>query len=131
MEEKKVEKLKKILFYLIILLSFYILSCLILVTIVYLSGYFEIDLKSQIIIQLIFNIFYFLFISYIYRKTIIKDFKSFFKKDFFNSLLLYLVGVLLMYLINYILNKTIGTGVSQNESNIRELVKEVPLYIAF
>ena len=74
---------------------------------------------------------YILFITFLYRKELKEDLKSFNIKYIFKYIPIYLLGILLMGLSNFILSNITGSNLSQNEINIRENIKLLPIYMSF
>lgn len=90
--------------------------------------------KKYIIYLTISNIILLAIFIYIYRKTLVKDFKTFFKnfsENMETSIKYWLIGFLIMIasnlFITYILNKTIAG----NEEEIRSYINIMPLLMIF
>lgn len=76
-----------------------------------------------------------LFLLLIYKKDIIKDFKNFFNKDFFNnfkiSLKYWSIGLAIMIISNLFISIITNGAIAGNEESVRELIDKMPLYMLF
>lgn len=89
---------------------------------------------SLIIYKFSMDIIFLTALFFLYRKTIIRDFKNFFK-DFGNNFeyafKYWLIGFIIMIISNLALTFIFEQGISNNEEGIRETIKIAPLYMAF
>lgn len=88
----------------------------------------------KVIIFLISDLIVIGILLIVYRKTLIKDFKSYFK-DFLNnfeqSFKYYIVGLAIMIISNLIIVVFINNQIASNEESVRSLIDIVPLYMIF
>ena len=99
------------------------------------NNYSNFSLTTKSIISFVANIFMLLFLFYLYRDTLLKDFKNFFNRNIFNNLEIsfkyWLTGFLVMIVSNLIITVINNGGIAANEEGIRELIDLVPLYMIF
>lgn len=88
----------------------------------------------KVIIFLISDLIVIGILLIVYRKTLIKDFKSYFK-DFLNnfeqSFKYYIIGLAIMIISNLIIVVFINNQIASNEESVRSLIDIVPLYMIF
>ncbi len=88
----------------------------------------------KVIIFLISDLIVISILLIVYRKTLIKDFKSYFK-DFLNnfeqSFKYYIIGLAIMIISNLIIVVFINNQIASNEESVRSLIDIVPLYMIF
>lgn len=117
-----------------------ILKCLFLFTLFFCISaipvlLFNIDISNfsdmdNVIYQLICSLLFLAVIVIVYRKTLIKDFKPYFKsfaKNFEESFKYYLVGVGIMIFSNLIITLLFSGELSSNESTVRTYINTSPL----
>lgn len=83
---------------------------------------------------LIINIVYIAFLIFMYRKELKKDiidFKENYKNYLSKYISLYLLGVILMGLSNVLLQHITHLEMSGNETAVRTLLKQIPVYMVF
>lgn len=80
---------------------------------------------------IIMGTIYILFITFLYRKELKKDIKELNIKKIVAYIPIYIFGLILMVLSNYVVSKITGNTLSQNEINVRETIKIMPLYMCF
>ena len=80
---------------------------------------------------IIMGTIYILFITFLYRKELKKDIKELNIKKIVAYIPIYIFGLVLMVLSNYVVSKITGNTLSQNEINVRETIKIMPLYMCF
>ena len=89
---------------------------------------------QKVIIFLIKDLIVIGILLIVYRKTLIKDFKSYFK-DFLNnfeqSFKYYIIGLAIMIISNLIIVVFINNQIASNEESVRSLIDIVPLYMIF
>ncbi len=88
----------------------------------------------KILYSFICDILFLMLIIFIYRKTLIKDGKKFFK-DFFNNIEIsfkyWIIGVIVMALSNIIITLITNGGIAGNEQQVRKLINMAPLFMIF
>ena len=90
--------------------------------------------KLKIIYNLLCDIGYMIIVFTLYKDSIIKDFKNYFKKfgsNFETSFKYYLVGLLLMVVSNLIIVFFFSKAQANNEEAVRSLIDKFPLYMIF
>lgn len=100
---------------------------------------FNFDINSfndtmKIIYNFICDIGFILIIFLIYKNTIIKNFKEYFKKfgqNFETSFKYYLVGLIIMIISNLIITFVFTKASANNEETVRSLIDNYPLYMIF
>lgn len=80
---------------------------------------------------IIMGTIYILFITFLYRKELKKDIKELNIKKIVAYIPIYIFGLILMALSNYVVSNITGNTLSQNEINVRETIKIMPLYMCF
>lgn len=101
---------------------------------VFIANIFDINLKTAsnntlTILLLSTELIMIIVFSIIYRKSLLKDFKSFRLGDTIrNNYKYYLLGLLLMLIINYILVFGLNINMAQNELTNRVVLNKLPLY---
>lgn len=89
----------------------------------------------KVIISLLANLIILGIICFIYRKTLIRDFKRYFNRNigenFELSFKYWLAGFLVMIISNLILSIITNGGIAGNEESVRELIDSAPLYMLF
>ena len=80
---------------------------------------------------IIMGTIYILFITFLYRKELKKDIKELNIKKSVAYIPIYIFGLILMALSNYVVSNITGNTLSQNEINVRETIKIMPLYMCF
>ena len=89
---------------------------------------------SKVILFVISDLIVLAILFIVYRKTLIKDFKNYFK-DFLNnfeqSFKYYLVGLIIMIISNLIIVVFINNKIASNEESVRSLIDILPLYMIF
>ena len=127
--------MKKVLKNLLIFISYFIYITLIKgILFVFNINYYNMDIKYKILTTILIQITYIVFIIILYRKELkedIKKFKENYKKDIYNYLIIYLLGILLMGISNIILSRITNQSVSGNESMVRIYIDNYPLYMIF
>ena len=89
----------------------------------------------KILYTFIFDITFLLFIIFIYKKEIIKEFKTFFNKNNFlknikKSLYYWFIGLTIMITFNLII-ASLTNELAANEQAVRQMIDKYPLYMAF
>lgn len=101
---------------------------------------FNIDYNSfsimyKVIYLLCCDLVLILFLILVYRKTLIKDFKSFFNKKFPSnigkSLTYWAVGLTIMITSNILITVFSPNSVATNEEAVRKLIDTAPLFMLF
>ena len=90
--------------------------------------------KSKILYMLMCNLIFLFGLLYLYKDTIIRDAKSFFKnfsKNIDVSLKYWVSGFLIMIVSNLILTYVLKKPLAGNEEKVRELIDMFPLYMIF
>lgn len=80
---------------------------------------------------IIMGLIYIIFITFIYKDELKKDIKEIKIKTIIKYIPTYMIGLLLMIGSNIIASKITGNTLSQNEINVRETIKIMPLYMCF
>ncbi|MBO6145677.1 MAG: CPBP family intramembrane metalloprotease [Bacilli bacterium] len=80
---------------------------------------------------IIMGLIYIIFITFIYKDELKKDIKEIRLKTVIKYIPTYMIGLLLMIGSNIIASKITGNTLSQNEINVRETIKIMPLYMCF
>ena len=93
------------------------------------------SLIGKVIISLISNLIILAILIFIYKDTLIKDFKNFFNKNISENLELsfkyWLLGFGIMVVSNLILTVITNGGIAGNEESVRKLIDIAPLYMLF
>lgn len=93
------------------------------------------SLIGKVIISLISNLIILAILIFIYKDTLIKDFKNFFNKNISENLELsfkyWLLGFGIMIVSNLILTVITNGGIAGNEESVRKLIDIAPLYMLF
>lgn len=124
--EKKIFVVLKVFILLLLLLTFKSIFI----------SFFPSNLNNilKVIIFLISDLIVIGILLIVYRKTLIKDFKSYFK-DFLNnfeqSFKYYIIGLAIMIISNLIIVVLINNQIASNEESVRSLIDIVPLYMIF
>lgn len=124
--EKKIFVVLKVFILLLLLLTFKSIFI----------SFFQSNLNNilKVIIFLISDLIVIGILLIVYRKTLIKDFKSYFK-DFLNnfeqSFKYYIIGLAIMIISNLIIVVFINNQIASNEESVRSLIDIVPLYMIF
>lgn len=114
-----------------IIFMFLIWSILIIIALNILGiSYASLNEKNQLITSLVSNLTLLIVLSFIYHKDIIKDFKIFFNKNFFQylktSLKYWGIGLSLMLVSNFFISLVTNGKLAENEEAIRSLIKVSP-----
>lgn len=80
---------------------------------------------------IIMGLIYIIFITFLYKDELKKDIKEIRLKTIIKYIPTYMIGLLLMIGSNIIASKITGNTLSQNEINVRETIKIMPLYMCF
>lgn len=119
----------------LILLLLYWSSIPIIILMSFGIDYTKFSFIAKIIYMVMCDVIFLLFIMYIYRKDIIRDFKNFFNKDFLKNigiaLTYWLIGVSIMIFSNFIIYYITHGGMAANEESVRELINKAPIYMLF
>ena len=94
----------------------------------------NLNMNQRVIFIIISAVIFMGIITFLYRKELLeelKDFKTNFKKHISKNIILYLIGILLMGTLNVIIYKITNQSLSENESQIREYIKNIPIYMIF
>ena len=94
----------------------------------------NLNMNQRVIFIIISAVIFMGIITFLYRKELLeelKDFKTNFKKHISKNIILYLIGILLMGTLNVIISKITNQSLSENESQIREYIKNIPIYMIF
>jgi membrane protease YdiL (CAAX protease family) len=94
----------------------------------------NLNMNQRVIFIMISAVIFMGIITFLYRKELLeelKDFKTNFKKHISKNIILYLIGILLMGTLNVIISKITNQSLSENESQIREYIKNIPIYMIF
>ena len=124
--EKKIFVVLKVFILLLLLLTFKSIFI----------SFFPSNLNNilKVIIFLISDLIVIGILLIVYRKTLIKDFKSYFK-DFLNnfeqSFKYYIVGLAIMIISNLIIVVLINNKLANNEESVRLLIELLPIYMIF
>lgn len=127
------QKIEKKIF---VVLKVFILLLLLLIFKSIFISFFPNNLNNilKVIIFLISDLIVIGILLIVYRKTLIKDFKSYFK-DFLNnfeqSFKYYIIGLAIMIISNLIIVVFINNQIASNEESVRSLIDIVPLYMIF
>lgn len=97
--------------------------------------YENLNITSKGIILFLGDLTFLIFLIFLYRKTLIHDFKEFFQKNWKQNLKTaisyWLVGVFIMIISNLIISMIMNGKISDNEEAVREMILKIPLYMAF
>ena len=96
--------------------------------------YNKFSLITKIIYMLAFDVIYMIILFFIYRKKLVRDFKSYFTnfaKNFEDSFKYYFIGLLVMMISNFIITFFLTEAIAGNEEAVRDLIDTVPLYMVF
>ena len=130
------QMIKKILLTtsLIMLLLFTSSICLIFLKIFNLN-YNNLKQNQKIIYLTITDIAVIATFIIIYKKTIFKDFKNYFNKNFINniktSIKYWIIGIIIMITSNIIIINLLKGNIAGNEESVRTLIDKQPLYMLF
>lgn len=94
----------------------------------------NLNMNQRVIFIMISAVIFMGIITFLYRKELLeelKDFKTNFKKHISKNIILYLIGILLMGALNVIISKITNQSLSENESQIRDYIKNIPIYMIF
>lgn len=100
---------------------------------------FKIDINSltkleKVLYNLITDLIFLGILIYVYRKTLIEDFKNF-KKNLSSNLEFafkyWLIGVIVMIVSNILITVFAPTSTAGNEETIRSLINQYPIYMLF
>lgn len=95
----------------------------------------DFSLFTRVILTLICNFIILGIIIFLYRDTLIRDFKRYFNRHFFENFELsfkyWLVGFLVMVVSNFLITIITNGGIAGNEDSVRSLIDLVPLYMLF
>lgn len=76
-----------------------------------------------------------LFLLFIYKKDIIKNFKNFFNKNFIAnfkiSLKYWFIGLSIMIISNILISIFTNGAIANNEESVRNLIDKMPIYMLF
>lgn len=93
------------------------------------------SLIEKVIISLIANLIILIILIFIYKDTLVKNFKNFFNKNISENLELsfkyWLLGFGIMIVSNLILTVVTNGGIAGNEESVRKLIDIAPLYMLF
>lgn len=109
---------------------------LILIGIISLLKLINIDINNMLFKQIFLGIsetIYITFILFIYRKEYIEDLTKLKEKNisfFLKYIPLYVLGVFLMMVANIIIFKLTNVEMSQNEQSVREMLRQMPIYMS-
>lgn len=100
---------------------------------------FNIDINKfsndmTILYNFLCDIGYMIIIFFIYKETLIKDFKKFkknFKDEFDLAFKYYFLGLIIMIISNLIISIFFSNAIANNEESIRSLIKLYPYYMFF
>lgn len=100
---------------------------------------FNIDINKfsnnmTILYNFLCDIGYMIIIFFIYKETLIKDFKKFkknFKDEFDLAFKYYFLGLIIMIASNLIISIFFSNAIANNEESIRSLIKLYPYYMFF
>ena len=99
------------------------------------SNYDKFPFLTKVLISFCINIIIIMILFFIYKKTLIKDFKNFFNNKFLDnvevSFKYWLIGFIIMLISNLVLTYITKGGLSANEEAVRDLIDKVPLYMIF
>ena len=127
--------MKKISKNLLIFISYFIYSIFFKVLLYAFNiNYNALSINQRVIFTIITSIIYMVGVTFIYRKELkeeIKDFKTNFKTHLSKNILIYLMGILLMSGLNIAISKITNQTLSGNEAQIREYIKNFPIYMIF
>lgn len=90
--------------------------------------------KEYILYLTISNILLIIIFFLIYRKTLIKDLKSYIKnitKNLELSIKYWLIGFIIMIISNLIITFILGKGLAGNEQEVRTLIDSFPIFMIF
>lgn len=95
----------------------------------------KLPIITKVIIMLISDITFLLFLIKIYYKDIKTDFYKFFNKDvstnIHTSFRYWFIGLIIMIISNTLISIITNGALTQNEETIRTLIDKTPLYMAF
>ena len=95
----------------------------------------KLPIITKVIIMLISDITFLLFLIKIYYKDLKKDFYKFFNKDIFTnihtSFRYWFLGLIIMIISNTLISIITDGALTQNEETIRILIDKTPFYMAF
>lgn len=84
-------------------------------------------IKDDIILTFLTELIYVIFIAFLYRNTLVKDFKSFDKKNLKIMVKWWLIGLIIMIASNAIINFIVFKGeIALNEEQNREMLTTYP-----
>ena len=97
--------------------------------------YGDFSLGARVLVSFVANIIILGILLFIYRDSLIRDFRNFFGKNVLNHLEVafkyWLVGFMLMIISNFIISILTNGGMAANEESVRELIDLVPIYMLF
>lgn len=95
----------------------------------------NLSLLSRVFISLAANLIILGILFWIYRDTLIKDFKNYFNRNITEHMELsfkyWLAGFIVMIISNFIITIITNGGIAANEESVRELIDIAPLYMIF
>ncbi len=97
-------------------------------------NYNEYSYTMKILYNLVCDIGFMIIVFFIYRKTLINNFKEYFKnfkENFDDSFKYYFIGLLVMMVSNILIVIFVKDANANNENTIRELITKAPLYMIF
>lgn len=97
-------------------------------------NYNEYSYTMKILYNLVCDIGFMIIVFFIYRKTLINNFKEYFKnfkENFDESFKYYFIGLLVMMVSNILIVIFVKDANANNENMVRELITKAPLYMIF
>lgn len=89
----------------------------------------------KVVCLFIFDLLFIVFLVYIFRKDLYKNFKDYFNKNIFKNIKIsfdyWIVGLIIMVISNLVIAILTNGTLADNEESVRSLIDKVPLYMAF
>lgn len=129
--------MKKIYKNIIMFMSYFAFD-IILIMINYMLSLYGINLTSNNISKTLYlmggSLLYLIFVLFMYKDEIIIDLKDL-KKNGLNLIIkyapIYLIGIIFMGITNIIMQNITNMPISENEINVRQSIKLLPVYMSF
>ena len=99
------------------------------------SKYPDYSFNQRIIYMFVTSIIFLLFLIFIYKDSVFKNFKSFFSKNFSKymkkAFSYWIIGILIMLASNFILFFINNGAIAGNEKSVRELIDKAPIFMLY
>lgn len=97
-------------------------------------NYNNLSVSNKIIFLFITNVLFILFLVYIYRSDLKRNWENFWDNPFYilkTAIKYWLIGLAIMIVFNLFISIINGGGIANNEKAVRELLKKAPIYMFF